>query len=116
MLTATPTVTNKVTGVPAHYLSLLIVASERGTRESCKEIAEDMRFRVRVVDNAAGAIRMMEARAADLVLLDSRLAGRDGVEFLVKIKEDHPETEGVVLSGSPMVDSVRTAIKCCAYV
>jgi len=115
MSSATHIAPEKVTGLPAHYLSLLIIASERGTRESCKEIAEDMRFRVRLADNAVAALRMMESRAVDLVLLDSRLAGRDGVEFLVRIKQDHPETEVVVLTSNPTVDSVLMAMKSGAY-
>jgi DNA-binding NtrC family response regulator len=115
MSSATQIVPEKVAGLPAHYLSLLVIAAERGTRESCKEIAEDMRFRVRLADNAVAALRMMESRAVDLVLLDSRLAGRDGVEFLVRIKQDHPETEVVVLTANPTVDSVLTAMKSGAY-
>ncbi|HWX55172.1 MAG TPA: sigma-54 dependent transcriptional regulator [Verrucomicrobiae bacterium] len=115
MSTATQIVPEKTVDLPSHYLSLLIVACEREVRDCCQEVAQDMRFRVRVADTASTALRMLDSRVADLVLLDSGLAGRDGIELLDRIKQEYPETEVVVVSGHPTVESVLAMMKSGAY-
>jgi two-component system response regulator HydG len=99
----------------SHYISLLVVASERAVRECCKEVAEDLRFRVHLADNAAAALRILDARAIDLVLLDSVLGGRYGLELLRRIRETHPEAQVVLLNGNATADSVLAAMKSGAW-
>jgi len=115
MSTVTQVTPEKAAYQPRHYLSLLIVASERGMRDCCQEVAERMKFQVRAADNASTALRMMESCPAELILLDSWLAGRDGVELLVQLKRQYPETEVVIVNGQPTVDSVLSAMKSGAY-
>src|SRR5258708_39214153 len=67
----------KTSDLPSHGLSFLIVAAERGVRDMCKEGAEEMGFRVRVVASPAAASRVIETYPDDLALLDWRLAGAE---------------------------------------
>src|SRR5205807_1119191 len=101
--------------LPAHYLSLLVVDDERWIRDSCKEVAESMRFKVFTAENAAAAIRQLETHSIDVVLLDIKLPGPDGLELLMKIKQQQPETEVVMITGHATVDSVLVAMKSGAY-
>ena len=101
--------------LPAHYLSLLIVDDERWIRESCKEVAENMGFRVYTADSVVAAAKHLESHTIDVVLLDIKLPGPDGLELLLKIKQQQPETEVIMITGHATVDSVLTAMKSGAY-
>jgi two-component system response regulator HydG len=101
--------------LPAHYLSLLIVDDERWIRESCKEVAENMGFKVYTAESAVAAAKHLEAHTIDVVLLDIKLPGPDGLELLLKIKQQQPETEVIMITGHATVDSVLTAMKSGAY-
>src|SRR5579859_3695469 len=103
------------TCVLSHYLSLLIVDDEHWIRDSCKEVAENMRFKVFTAENAVAAARLLETHSIDVVLLDMKLPGPDGLELLMKIKEQQPETEVVMITGHATVDSVLAAMKSGAY-
>ena len=43
-------------------------------------------------------LKLVEEHLPDLVLLDVRISGMDGIECVRRIKADHPETKVVVLS------------------
>jgi DNA-binding NtrC family response regulator len=99
----------------SHYLSLLIVDDEQCVRDSCKEVAESMGFRVDIADDAISASRQLESHSIDVVLLDIKLPGPDGLELLLKIKQQQPESEVIMITGHPTVESVLAAMKSGAY-
>ena len=98
-----------------HYLSLLIVDDELAIRSACREVAEEMGFKIFLAESAPAARRHLEANTIDVVLLDIKLPGADGLELLLKIKEQQPETEVIMITGHATVDSVLTAMKSGAY-
>jgi two-component system response regulator HydG len=101
--------------LPSHYLSLLIVDDDHGVRDSCKDVAQNMGFKVYTAENAVVANRQLELHSIDVVLLDIKLPGPDGLELLLKIKQRHPGTEVIMITGHATVDSVLAAMKTGAY-
>jgi DNA-binding NtrC family response regulator len=57
------------------------------------------------------ALREMKREPADVVLLDLRLPGARGLEVLEAMKRQWPETEVVVITGYPSVDSAKQAVR-----
>jgi len=57
------------------------------------------------------ALQEMERRPADVVLLDLRRPGAQGPEVLKAMKQKWPETEVVVVTGYPSVDSAKDAVR-----
>lgn len=112
---STPGIAHGAATRSSHYLSLLVVDDERWIRESCKETAEEMGFKVFCADNASAATRQLESHSIDVVLLDIKLPGHDGLGLLLKIKQQQPETEVIMITGHATVDSVLTAMKSGAY-
>src|SRR5947209_7549055 len=108
-------ITEDAAFVPSHYLSLLIVDDERWIRESCREAAESMGFKVHTAENAIMASRLLETESIDVALLDIHLPGPDGLELLLKIKKQQPETEVIMMTAHATVDSVLAAMKTGAY-
>jgi DNA-binding NtrC family response regulator len=96
---------------PAESLFLLVVDGERCVRDLCKEIAGGMGFKVYTADNTRAALHQMEMQPVDVVLLDIRQSAQEGLDLLAKVKEMHPQTEIIMVSGQASVDSVVTAMK-----
>lgn len=70
------------------------------------------------VDMAAGgqdALRMMGQRPFDVVLLDLLIPGMDGMTVLRTIKQNWPESEVIIITGCPAVESAKEAVSLGAY-
>ena len=57
------------------------------------------------------ALRAMEEKGFDVVLLDLRMPGKDGMEVLKAIKDKWPETEVVIITGYPSIETVKEAVR-----
>jgi DNA-binding NarL/FixJ family response regulator len=68
--------------------------------------------------SGAEALRAVAASAPDLVLLDVRMPGSDGLECLRSLRETHPHVKVVVLSGAddPRVAERALRLGASAYV
>jgi len=62
-------------------------------------------------DGAAGVAAVEKGEAFDVVLLDVKMPGMDGIETLQKIKEISPETEVLMLTGHADVETGIAAMR-----
>jgi DNA-binding NtrC family response regulator len=99
----------------ANLLNLLIVDDERTLRESCREVARSLGFNAQMADSSESAYRVLESTVADVVLLDLRLPGNNGLEVLREIKQRRPETVVLVMTGFATVQSAVEAMKLGAF-
>ena len=99
----------------ANFLNLIIVDDERAVREACREVAQALGFNTFVADSAEHAYRAMETHGADVVLLDLKLPGANGLEALHQIKARRPDAVVVVVTGFGTVQSAVQAMKDGAY-
>jgi DNA-binding NtrC family response regulator len=70
---------------------------------------------VEIAWNGAEALLAMEQHRFDLVLLDLRMPGMDGMTVLKTIKQKWPETQVVVITGYPNVETAKEAVRLGAY-
>src|ERR1035438_3890399 len=103
------------TSCEAKGLNLLIVDDERSMRDSCQEVAHSLGFNSQVADTPEHAYQVLETSSTDVVLLDLRLPGNSGLEVLREIKQRHPETLVIVMTGFATVQSAVQAMKLGAY-
>src|SRR5262245_12730836 len=85
---------------------VLVVDDDPGVRESFRLILED-HYDVVDVPDGPGALDVVRASAIDLVLLDIRLPGMDGIEVLERIKALDEGIEVILVTA---VKTVRTAV------
>ena len=85
---------------------ILVVDDEPGLRESFHLILDDD-FEVIDVPDGAAALDVVRSSQVDLVLLDIRLPGMDGIEVLERIKAIDEGVEVVLVTA---VRTVRTAV------
>ena len=111
--TAEITSTHEIAG--ANLLNLLVVDDERTIREGCRDAAHIAGFNTFIADSAEHAGKMLDQQAIDIVLLDLRLPGVNGLEALKTIKSRQPNAVVIVMTGFATVSSAVQAMKYGAF-
>ena len=94
---------------------ILIVDDEEIVRLSHRRVLAGEHCNVDVVANGHDALRKMEQQAFDVVLLDVRMPGMDGMAVLKTIKQNWPDSEVIIITGYPAVDAAKEAVTLGAY-
>jgi DNA-binding NtrC family response regulator len=99
----------------ANFINLLIVDDERAIRDVCREVAQSLGFNTSVAESAEHAYRLLDSQNIDVLLLDLKLPGANGLEALRQIRERRPDAAVVVVTGYGTVQSAVHAMKNGAY-
>ncbi len=94
---------------------ILIVDDDEVVRRSYLRSLQSDSFKVAAASNGDEALRAMEQDPFDVVLLDMRMPGQNGLSVLRTIKQKWPESEVVIITGYPTVDSAKEAVRLGAY-
>ena len=94
---------------------ILVVDDEEVVRLSYLRTLSAEHCNVDAVRNGQDALQMMGQRPFDVVLLDLRMPGMDGMTVLKTIKQKWPESEVIVITGYPAVESAKAAVTLGAY-
>lgn len=95
--------------------NILVVDDEEVVRLSHIRTLASIYCNVQVVRDGDEALQAMQQRPADVVLLDLRMPGMDGMSVLKTIKQRWPETEVVIITGYPTVETAKEAVRLGAY-
>ena len=99
----------------SHKPSVLIVDDEEVVRRAHLRSLESFDCSTRSAEDGQAAILAMEEQPSDLILLDIRMPGLDGMEVLKTIKARWPDCEVVVITGYPDIDAAKEAVRLGAY-
>jgi DNA-binding NtrC family response regulator len=94
---------------------ILIVDDDDVVRQSYLRSLESTSCQVAAASDGEEALQTMEQNPFDVVLLDMRMPGQDGLSVLRTIKQKWPESEVVIITGYPTVDSAKEAVRLGAY-
>jgi len=94
---------------------ILVVDDEDSIRQSLRMILEYEGFEVSEAASGLDGIRVVESDRPDLVFLDIKMAGLDGLEALQQIRQKFPETPVVMISGHGNVQTAVQATKLGAF-
>jgi len=94
---------------------ILVVDDQFADRETLKGILEDKGYRVATARHGTEAIDMVKSRHYDIIFLDVRLPGMDGVETFEKVKEIDAQATVIMMTGYNEQDLVKRAISQGAY-
>lgn len=95
--------------------TILVVDDEEVVRRSYVRALAGEHCSVESVWNGEEALRVMNKEPIDVVLLDQRMPGMDGMTVLRAIKENWPESEVIVITGYPAIDAAKEAVRLGAY-
>jgi DNA-binding NtrC family response regulator len=85
-------------------MKLLLVDDEADFRDTLLKRMKRRDVDVHGVDSGEKALAWIETHPVDVVILDVRMPGMDGVETLRAIKTDHPLVEVIMLTGHASMD------------
>ncbi len=91
--------------------NILIVDDEADMRFAARMLLERSGHTVAEADNGEAALAKIDENAFDLVLLDMRLPGMDGVQILQKIREKKPELPVIMVTGYGNVELAEQALQ-----
>ena len=94
---------------------ILIVDDEEVVRRSYMRILEGTTSSVKAVWNWAQVAQAMQDEPADVVLLDLRMPEMDGITVLKALKQRWPESEVIVITGYPTLETAKQAVSLGAY-
>ena len=95
--------------------NLLIIDDEKSVRDSLKMILEYERYEVEFAENGEQGLSKLAVQPFDLVLLDVKMAGIDGMEVLHRIREKNAELPVIMISGHGTIETAVEATKLGAF-
>lgn len=94
---------------------VLIVDDEEKIRKIFSRLLTDEGYRVKAVDSGTSALKVFPVFKPHLVLLDQNMPGLNGIETLMRIREQYPETVVIIITAYGAVSLAVEAIKKGAY-
>ena len=95
--------------------SILIVDDEKIVRESLTKWFLEDGYRVGAAGNANEALRCLQAQKWDVILLDIKMPGVDGMELQQRIKEVDPQATIIFITAHGSIDTAVKALKSGAF-
>jgi len=89
---------------------ILIVDDEEGVRFFAAEGLAYVGWQVYEADSGKAALAILQNTPCDVLLLDLRMAGMDGLSVLRQVKERWPDTTVIIMTGYASVDSAIEAV------
>lgn len=79
--------------------TILITDDERSIRNALREILEFENYSIVEAENGLEALTVLKSEPVDLMLLDIKMRGMDGLEVLEKVKQEYSSLPVIMISG-----------------
>lgn len=96
-------------------IDILIVDDEKDFVEMLSLRLVDQGHRVRAAYTGEQGLAALEEAESDVVILDIRMPGMDGITTLKAIRTDHPVVEVILLTGHGTIDTAVEGLKSGAF-
>jgi len=83
---------------------ILIVDDEKDVRESTMRLLLRKGYYADGAESGIDALEKIREESFDLLIVDIRMPGMDGIEMLRRVKEINPEIIAIILTGHGTVD------------
>ena len=88
---------------------ILIVDDQFGIRILLNEVLQTEGYQIFQAANGIQALEIMKEHAPDLVLLDMKIPGMDGIEILKRIKVIDPDIRVIIMTAYGELDMIQEA-------
>lgn len=93
-----------------HLHSILIVDDERMILKAIQRTLRRENYNLLTADSPQEGLRLLEGRDFDMVISDHNMPLMTGLEFLKRVKADHPGTLTIMLTGQKEIEVAVQAI------
>src|ERR1022692_3572667 len=94
---------------------ILIIDDERPILLTLEALLSRHNYQVETAGTAAAGRKLLKDKSPALVLLDLQLPDAEGLEMLDQIKQEHPETQVIILTAHDSLSNAIESIKRGAY-
>lgn len=101
--------------IPDNRSRLLIVDDEAVLRKNIAKLLENRGIVVEQAESGEECLSILNKKSMDVVVLDVKMPGMNGIETLRRIKQKHPEIEVILLTGKPTTTDGVEGIKAGAF-
>jgi len=95
--------------------TILLVDDEKVFTSNMSKLLTSRGYRVSAVNDGDSAIRALQENSYDVVVLDLKMPGMDGITTLKEVKKLGLFTETLILTGHGSIDTALDALKLGAY-
>ena len=95
--------------------TILIIDDDKSVRESIKMILEYDKYEVEFAENGELGMQKLDRLPVDVILLDVKMSGMDGIEVLTKIRQKNEKLPVVMISGHGTIETAVEATKLGAF-
>ncbi len=95
--------------------TILVADDEKGIRETLRRLLEYEKYDVLLAEDGLDALQKAENEVVDLVLLDIKMPGMDGLEVLSRLHKTQPELPVVIISGHGTIQTAVEATRLGAF-
>ena len=90
--------------------TVLCVDDEENILHSLKRLLRREDYRLLTASSGVEGLEVLNENDVHLVISDQRMPEMSGVEFLAKVKKEHPDVIRIILTGYTEVDSITESI------
>jgi two-component system, OmpR family, response regulator len=72
-------------------------------------------YEVSAVNDGQSALRIAEEQEFDVIILDRKMPGIDGIATLKELKKKRPQVEVIILTGAASIESALDGVQLGAY-
>ena len=94
---------------------VLVVDDEEWMRDACGQILQPEGFEVMTAADGQTGLDLARCHSPDLVLVDLKMPGMDGIAYLESVKAFDPEVVAIVITGYATLETAVEAMKAGAY-
>jgi DNA-binding NtrC family response regulator len=96
----------------SRQINILVIDDQESMRDSCQQTLCRKGYTVDTADNGEKGLAILKEKSYDLVILDLKMPGLNGLDVLKIIKEENPEIVVIVITGYATIESAVEAMKC----
>jgi len=91
--------------------TILVIDDEKRIREGCYKILTRENCLVEMAENGESGLKMLAGKHYDIILTDLMMPGIGGMEVLAKVREQHPDSVSIVITGFATLEHSIEAMK-----
>jgi DNA-binding NtrC family response regulator len=92
-------------------MKMLLIDDDEWIRDSLSIYFESRGCHLKVLETAEEGLKALKIQDYDIIVTDYRLPGMDGLEFLKRIKDSHPQAMKILITAYRSEDVVSEAIR-----
>ena len=96
-------------------VNVIVIDDEESTREGCRQILEGEGYRTKVAPDGKRGLQLLTDVKTNVVLVDLKMPGMNGIEVLEKIHEIDPYVITIVITGYGSIESTVNAMRAVAF-